>query len=59
MASRAADIVDNAQLRRTLAGNAVTDARRRFDIAAQANAYLEWYREMIARRGDDRTPSSG
>ncbi len=59
MASRAAELVDNAGLRRTLAGNAVTEARRRFDIAAQANAYLEWYREIIACSGDDRGPSSG
>ena len=34
-------------LRRALSGNATVDARRRFDLEYEADAYLGWYRELI------------
>ncbi len=34
-------------LRQRLGENAARDARRRFDLGRQADAYLEWYRELL------------
>lgn len=50
MAGSAARLIQDDGLRRTLSQNAVTDARRHFDIAAQADSYLSWYREILADR---------
>jgi hypothetical protein len=33
-----------------MSSNAATDARRRFDLQTQVDAYLDWYREIIERR---------
>ncbi len=42
-------------LRRELGRNAADDAKRRFDLTTQVDAYLEWYRAILNR--DTETPS--
>ncbi len=42
-------------LRRELGCNAADDAKRRFDLTMQADAYLEWYRAILDR--DSKTQS--
>jgi glycosyltransferase involved in cell wall biosynthesis len=45
-----ADLLTRADLRARLAGNAVRDARQRFGLDRQRDAYLEWYDELLERR---------
>jgi glycosyltransferase involved in cell wall biosynthesis len=42
-------LVEDSELRRRLGQNARDDARDRFDIQRQANDYLAWYDEVLAR----------
>jgi glycosyltransferase involved in cell wall biosynthesis len=48
-------LFENDSLLPTLSSNAAQDARRRFDLKAQADAYLDWYREIIERSGQPST----
>ncbi len=48
--ARAVDrLLEDEPLRRRLGENAAEDARRRFDVRAQGDAYLAWYRDIIGR----------
>ena len=40
-------ILENRDFRTRLAANALSDARTRFDFRRQADAYLEWYEELV------------
>lgn len=40
-------LLENSDLRRRLAGNAARDARRRFDVELQCDAYLNWYQSIV------------
>lgn len=55
MAGAIAQLLENADLRKTLGENAARDARLRFDARHQAGAYLEGYRAIL----DARVPSGG
>ena len=43
-------LIDDTSLLRAMSSNAATDARRRFDLQTQVDAYLDWYQELIERR---------
>lgn len=43
-------LVDRPVLRRALGENAAADARARFSLEQQADAYLAWFDEIVARR---------
>ncbi len=50
MALAIGSLLRNTQLHRQLGANAVQDARKRFDLERQAQAYLAWYQALIAQR---------
>lgn len=41
-------LLTDEPLRRQLGNNAARDARQRFDLERQVDAYLEWYREIVS-----------
>jgi glycosyltransferase involved in cell wall biosynthesis len=41
-------LLGDDSLRHRLGANAAKDARQRFDLRRQADAYLEWYKEILA-----------
>jgi glycosyltransferase involved in cell wall biosynthesis len=43
-------LIEDSALLRAMSSNAAIDARRRFDLQTQVDAYLDWYGEIIARR---------
>jgi glycosyltransferase involved in cell wall biosynthesis len=49
MADVLADLLTRPELRRCLGRNAARDAQRRFGLAQQRDAYLEWYFELVER----------
>jgi glycosyltransferase involved in cell wall biosynthesis len=51
-------LVDDALLRRHLSGNASRDARLRFDLNRQVEAYLDWYRAIL-QRSKNGSPNRG
>jgi glycosyltransferase involved in cell wall biosynthesis len=51
-------LLDNHALRLRMAVNAAADARRRFDLRCQAEAYLDWYTEVLGARSSRRTRSA-
>lgn len=42
-------LVEDKELRNTLSANAARDGRARFDLRDQAQAYLDWYEEILER----------
>jgi glycosyltransferase involved in cell wall biosynthesis len=42
-------LLGNRRLREEIGANAKCDAAERFDLEAQADSYLNWYRELAAR----------
>ena len=48
LAAALAHLLGDEPLRRRLGGNAARDARDRFDVNAQCEQYLRWYREILA-----------
>ncbi len=42
------DLLADASLRHDMGQNAADDARARFDLERQADAYLEWYRDVVS-----------
>lgn len=44
-------LLKDEKLREHLGGNAAKDARARFDLDKQVDAYLEWFEEILLRRG--------
>ena len=52
LGARLQQLLENETLRMRMSSNAATDARMRFGLERQAQAYLEWYQEII--RGFDR-----
>ena len=42
-------LLSDDRLRSQLGENAARDARRRFDLNLQAETYVHWYQEIIAR----------
>lgn len=48
-------ILDMKELRQRLASNAAYDARERFSLHRQADAYLDWYGEVLHQRGSAST----
>ncbi len=49
MARSLVALVRDERLRERLGANAQDDARKRFDLEGQAQAYLTWYRELLSR----------
>lgn len=47
LAQAIATLVDDQPLRARMAANAADDARRRFDLTVQADAYLAWYQQAL------------
>ena len=50
LAGAVALLLENDHLRQAMSSNATEDARRRFDLQTQVEAYLNWYREIVAAR---------
>jgi glycosyltransferase involved in cell wall biosynthesis len=50
LADAVALVIDDISLLRTCSSNAVEDARRRFDLQTQVDAYLDWYGEIVEER---------
>ena len=57
MAHSIVTLLTNQDCLRRLGENAAADARQRFDLERQADAYLEWYREIIERWQVERSGS--
>jgi len=49
MAETTITLLSDARLCKHLGQNAAQDARRRFNLKQQVEAYLSWYNEMLAR----------
>jgi glycosyltransferase involved in cell wall biosynthesis len=47
MATRIVALMTDDMLRKRMSKKAAQDARKRFDLNQQVNAYLEWYRELV------------
>jgi glycosyltransferase involved in cell wall biosynthesis len=43
-------LLEDEHLRRRLGENAAADARKRFDLNKQVEAYLAWYQELASLR---------
>jgi glycosyltransferase involved in cell wall biosynthesis len=43
-------LIEDSALLRAMSSNAAKDARRRFDLQTQVDAYLDWYGEIIESR---------
>jgi glycosyltransferase involved in cell wall biosynthesis len=50
LADAVAFLLQDSSLLRAMSSNAAEDARRRFDLQAQVDAYLDWYGEIIQSR---------
>jgi glycosyltransferase involved in cell wall biosynthesis len=50
LANAVAILIEDTALLRAMSSNAAEDARRRFDLRTQVDAYLDWYGEIIERR---------
>ena len=50
LADAVSTLIEDTSLLRTCSSNAVEDARRRFDLQTQVDAYLDWYGEIIEGR---------
>jgi glycosyltransferase involved in cell wall biosynthesis len=50
MADAVTALLDHPEVRIALGANAAGDVAERFTIARQVDAYLAWYRDLIARR---------
>jgi glycosyltransferase involved in cell wall biosynthesis len=48
-------LIENSALLRAMSSNAAKDARRRFDLQTQVDAYLDWYGEIIESRPQSST----
>jgi glycosyltransferase involved in cell wall biosynthesis len=53
MATRIVQLLNQQDLHRALAAGALEAARTQFDLQTQADAYLDWYRELRERRTPD------
>jgi glycosyltransferase involved in cell wall biosynthesis len=49
LSDRLVDVLSSPELRKQLGEQAAQAARSRFDLRLQANAYLEWYGELVSR----------
>lgn len=49
LAQRLTQLLSDAELRAQVGGEAARAARERFDLERQADAYLDWYRELVHR----------
>ena len=47
LAEAVASLIEEDSLLRSMSSNAAEDARRRFDLQAQVDTYLDWYREIM------------
>ncbi len=56
LAEALAFLIEDSSLLRTIGANAARDARLRFDLQTQVDAYLEWYEEIIEEHGQRATP---
>ena len=60
LGARLQQLLENEPLRMRMSSNAAADARMRFSLERQAQAYLQWYQEMRENNGrkskDDMTP---
>jgi glycosyltransferase involved in cell wall biosynthesis len=50
LADAVALLLENDHLVQTMSSNATQDARRRFDLRTQVEAYLNWYHEIVEAR---------
>jgi glycosyltransferase involved in cell wall biosynthesis len=50
LADAVASLIENVSLHQAMSANAAQDARRRFDLQTQVDAYLDWYGEIIEAR---------
>ncbi|HEU4345174.1 MAG TPA: glycosyltransferase [Candidatus Binatia bacterium] len=56
MSARVEQLLNDTRLHQQLSRNAVSDARRRFNLESQVDAYLNWYREIL-ESAEDRSSS--
>jgi len=49
MAQSVITLLEQPELYAQLAGNAAKDARQRFDLQRQCDAYLDWYDTIVER----------
>jgi glycosyltransferase involved in cell wall biosynthesis len=54
LAERLIRLLSDHELRARMGIQAVEVARRRFDLSSQADAYLDWYRELVHRHAAER-----
>ena len=59
MGRAVAELLVDAELRRDLGLNAVADARHRFGLARQRDAYLGWYHELVDASAAGRARKAG
>jgi glycosyltransferase involved in cell wall biosynthesis len=57
LAKRVVQVLNDPELRRTLAAGALEAARTRFDLRSQVDTSLDWYRELIDRRARRAQPA--
>jgi glycosyltransferase involved in cell wall biosynthesis len=54
LAARLTQLLSDHELRARMGLQAVEVARRRFDLSRQADAYLDWYQELVHRHAAER-----
>jgi glycosyltransferase involved in cell wall biosynthesis len=59
MANGICHLLADAELRLQLGANAARDAQARFDLRLQVDAFLEWYREILAREAGETQEAAG
>jgi glycosyltransferase involved in cell wall biosynthesis len=58
LAERLTQLLSDNELRGRMGIQAAEAARRRFDLSRQADAYLDWYRELVLRHAGERLGKS-
>jgi glycosyltransferase involved in cell wall biosynthesis len=58
LAERLTRLLSDPELRAHMGVQALESARRRFDLSRQADAYLDWYRELARRHAAERSAKS-
>jgi glycosyltransferase involved in cell wall biosynthesis len=59
LAERLTRLLSDASLREHVGAQGAEDARRRFDLNGQADAYLDWYEEALRRHASTHLARSG
>jgi hypothetical protein len=53
MASRIVQLLQDRHLKRNMQQQAAEDARQRFGLERQVDAYLDWYHELLRESAND------